>query len=210
MAGKKNETAEQKLLKMIEASAGPGAVSSNKVQENAKRKQNILTVIRGVNLFLFVAIILGVCFIIYQIKTGSDMANKAIVFTEPSVIPSKTAATISSKSDASKDLEIYMANIRKRNFFYPYEKPKASGPGENLQSTDVSNLTKKLRLVGVSWLDSAESASVMLEDTDKNQTYFLMKNEKIGDIFVKTIYADSVLLGYKNEEIVIRYDTPKQ
>ncbi|MBF0479545.1 MAG: hypothetical protein HQL26_08680 [Candidatus Omnitrophica bacterium] len=206
MAGKNNETAEQKLLKMIETSSGSGAVSS-KAQQDVKQKQNLLIMIRCVNGLLVLLIVLGIALIFGQFRAGNEMVKRAVAFTEPKIAAPKISGLLAKNN--SKNLDVYISNIHKRNFFYPYEKPHATGSAEVSANRDIARATKSLRLVGVSWLDSVDSASVMIEDTEKNQTYFLMKGEKIGDIFVKTIYADSVELGYQNEEIVIKYDTPK-
>ena len=51
--------------------------------------------------------------------------------------------------------------------------------------------TKDLKLVGISWLDSAESASAMIENTQSGVTYFLKSGEQINSVTVKQIFADS-------------------
>ena len=105
----------------------------------------------------------------------------------------------------------YASEVKRRNIFQPYEEKTTTGVVTTGISKDspIVRKTKNLRLVGISWLDTVESASAMIEDTEKNMTYFLKKGEKMGDIIVKTIYADSVALGYENEEIIIKYDKSK-
>ena len=62
----------------------------------------------------------------------------------------------------------------------------------------------KYKIVGIAWLDVPESATVMLEDTTTRMTRFLKEGDKIEDVIVKTIYTDRVVVGYANEEIVIK------
>ena len=92
--------------------------------------------------------------------------------------------------------------------FVAVEKSTVNVSKENRR---VAQETKNLRLVGISWLDTVETASVMIEDTEKEVTYFLKEGEKIGnsDIVIKTIYAESTKLGYEDEEIIITYDETK-
>ena len=86
--------------------------------------------------------------------------------------------------------------------FVPETKSVETAP----ENRKIVLLTKTFKLVGIAWLDTIDSASVMIEDTDKNVTYFLKQGEKIGDIIVKTIYADGAVLGYENEEMILKYD----
>ena len=102
-------------------------------------------------------------------------------------------------------ISYYLNNVEKRNLLQPMEQ-KAIASVISSENTEISRKIANWKLVGIAWLDTVESASVMIEDTSANVTHFLKKGEKLGDILVKTIYADRAVLGYENEEIEIRYD----
>lgn len=199
------ETAEQKLLKMIEASSGAGTAPT-KTQEKVAQKQSVLSVIKKINLFLIVSVIGATIFLAKEVIAGTEYLTKGIHFNvDQNVINSTRKNEI--LLPGTPRLSSYLVGITHRNFFQPFEqeevKTSTSAPGKN---TQLSQKAAHLRLVGVSWLDTVDSASVMIEDSEKNMTYFLKKGERIGDIFVKTIYADSAVLGYDNEEMTIKYD----
>ncbi|VAX34888.1 hypothetical protein MNBD_UNCLBAC01-1527 [hydrothermal vent metagenome] len=201
----KKETAEQQLLKMLEASAGPAAVAP-KVEKKAKGKQSVLSLIRIGNKVL-IAVIVGVAFfLVGEVLAGMSLVGKNVRF---SVNSSSVRGAKGSENflPMIEGLSFYLSGVKRRNLFQPYDEERkkiaVDVSGENRR---IAQATSHLRLVGVSWLDTVATASVMLEDIDKKETYFLQKGEKIGDIFVKTIYADSVELGYENEEILIKYD----
>lgn len=205
MALKKKETAEQKLLKMIEDSSG-GDVSASKTKQKVAKKQNVLSFMKVLNKLLIVGLIASVAFLGNEIIAGATLANKSVEMPEGKksrVLGDKEAQMITAQR-----LSYYLANVNSRNIFQPYE--------EMQKTVEVTETNKKIvskmssyRLVGISWLDRIDTASVMIEDTNKKVTYFLHKGEKIGDIVVKTIYADSALLGYEDEEIIIKYDKSK-
>ena len=199
------ETAEQKLLKMIEASSD-AATAPAKTQEKVVQKQSVLSVIKKINLFLIVGAVGAAVLLAKEVMAGTDYLTKGIHFNvDQNVINSTRKNDI--VMPAAPRLSSYLVGITRRNFFQPFEqeegKTAVGAPGKNAQITQKA---AHLRLVGVSWLDTIDSASVMVEDSEKNMTYFLKKGERIGDIFVKTIYADSAVLGYDNEEMTIKYD----
>ena len=200
----KKETAEQKLLKMIEAS-GKGAGSS-KSQAKVKSKQNVLSVVVAVNRILTFVVAIAIGLLVKEIIEGTQLISKGMdinftntanarVLTEENLFP------------PVQRLSYYLATAKSRNIFQPYENEAIKNMADvSDKNSRVAQKTGHLRLVGIAWLDRVDTASVMLEDTEKKITYFLMQGEKAGDVIVKNIYADSAVLGYENEEITIRYD----
>lgn len=199
----KKETAEQKLLKMIEAS-GQGA-KSGAVEKKVAQKKGISFGIRAFNKLAFICVFCAAAFMLWEFKEGIENLSQKInlggvgraarAVDEDNLIPDPTR------------LSKYLVNVKKRNIFQPWEPPEVKNIVEVTEKNKtIANKTENLRLVGLSWFDHVDTASAMIEDIEKQVTYFLQKGEKVGDIVVKTIYADSVELGYDNEEIIIRYD----
>lgn len=204
----KKETAEQKLLKLIEASAGTGAVAVSKGKQQVIPKQSVLSVIKLVNNVLLIAVCASVLFLIKEVGSGIVLINKRIQFPVNSAIV-KNMANATSLVPSVHDLAFYMGNVNHRNLFQPFDKQPTRTV---VESTDgnrrIVQMTRNLRLVGISWLDHVDTASVMIEDKNKQTTYFLRQGENVGGVTVKTIYADSALLGYEDEEMIIKYDKP--
>ena len=207
----KKESAEEKLKKMLEASEGAqsGAQSATlNVPRKRSKGAGLVGLVKFFNILLILGIVLTSLGVANEIRAGMELLNENIEITIDHQ-SSRTAAK-APELPTFRELPDYMAQIDKRNIFQPYQERTSV---QIVESTPKDNRilerTDNLRLVGIAWMDRVETASVMLEDTEKNVTYFLNKGEKLGDIFVKTIYADSVELGYENEEIIIKYDTPQ-
>ena len=206
---KKKETAEQQLLKLIEASSGAGSVAASvKTTKQVSRKQSLLSVVKTVNRFLLVGIIAVVALLVNEIIGGMELVNKKITFTFK---PGSGKNELFSENVIPKipGITFYLSQIEKRNFFQPYEKvetPTQSTVGQNQR---LSQMVQRFKLVGISWMDQVDTASVMIEDKNKGVTHYRKKGEAIDGITVKDIYKDSALLGYENEEIIIKYDKPQ-
>ncbi len=202
----KKETAEQKLLKMIEASGGTSAPAS---PAKLPKKQSAVGFIKAANKILILVVCVAFALVVNEVFKGKKLLSESINIT----LDRKSLSAPSGNKMVLAEpptVDYYLGMAKKRNIFLPYEPSAVKNVVEvSSGNTRIAQLTQNLRLVGVSWFDSVESASVMIEDVEKKVTYFLMRDDKIGDIYVKTIYADSVKLGYENEEIIIRYDKSK-
>jgi len=107
-------------------------------------------------------------------------------------------------SDFSNYAQVFSA----RNIFQPFERKvidtAANVPEEKTALQKIEEQVKDLRLVGISWLDTPESASAMIENTMSGTTYFLSIGDKIQNVTVKNIYADSIVVSYGGEEMEIK------
>lgn len=202
------QTAEQKLLKMIE-SAGAAEVKT-KTEQRVLKKQSLLTTLKSVNKILSLGVLLAAAYLVFEIFHGLQVLNQDISFSAD-VKASKKVFGVETAVPEFPKASFYLSSVSRRNIFQPIDTERTKTVVSSDKNSKLARLTQNLKLVGVSWLDSVDSASVMIEDMDKKETHFLQKGEKIGDtdIIVKTIYADSAVLGYGNEEITIRYDKPQ-
>ena len=228
---KEKETAEQKLLKLIEASS-PGQTASQPAADQvaaqiaqAVQGQSPLAAIpaffrsifggknssgspaefafglKEINNLLSVVII----FILFFLGTDFFNGMKSLQKKIDLAIDSNASKTLVNGIALVKNLDDYFGLIEQRNIFQPFEKKVVEEKTETPAETKkISTMTEKLKLVGISWLDSAETASVMIEDQESGSTYFVRQGEKVKDLTVKTIYTDRVVLTYEDEEITIK------
>lgn len=196
------ETAEQKLLKILEASGKVPSASSKtggaSVQVKSPQRKFRFSV-QMFNGLLTIGVLVCLAFLGLEIQSGNQLLHQQVDF-DLSAIGVRSGEINEPKIH---DIAYYAQKIGTRNIFKPYEK-------EQLEKVNVAakpDLAKKLskyKLVGVAWLDLPESVSIMVEDTTSGMTYFLREGEKLDDVTVKTIYTDRVVFGYENEEITIK------
>lgn len=204
------ETAKDRLAKMIKESSskeGGSDVQAKPVNVKAtKKKAGFLQVVKILNLLLLVVIAGCAFFLFSEINSGSNLLSTSQSVQEETNFR-KVKSTGPIKPNIQR-LSYYLADLSTRNIFQPFENidEDATDSQKVSVSNTISRKTSAFRLVGVAWFETVGSASAMIEDTNKKITYFLQRGDKIGDVIVKTIYADSVELGYQNEEIILEYE----
>lgn len=232
MADKK-ETAEQKLLKIIETQGGGTTPAPGASVQDAQVARQIASAVKGSGLppisldsvlgpllAFFKGGAPGMQFGIREINnvllgvvvllTGLFMLN---MFSGARMLKAKVNFNISADSIKSsenfipqmKAVSDYLANIGQRNIFKPYEKKAVEITADvEADVNKISSLAKNFKLVGISWLDSPDTASAMIEDTQTGNTYFLKVGDKVNNITIKNIYADRVILTHDGEDAVIK------
>lgn len=198
------QTAEQKLLKMIEASSDDDGLSTG-VTRGMSGSHGVALLAQRANKILVLIAVLLALFFFSEFKNGMAY-NPADLNLSNSTSGARNSQLTEGNVKTIQRVSYYLAGISSRNIFEPYS-PKAVAAVETTPQQDkVADRIRDLKLVGISWMDQVNTASVMIEDSAKEVTYFLQKDGRIDDIVVKTIYAESVELGYENEEIIITYD----
>ena len=190
------ETAEQKLLKMMQKSGTPGAVVASKPVAS---KFAFVFSMRTLNQVLMIVIIVCIVGLAYEMRSGSSLLNAEINFSDDVKAPNAIAAIA---LPSGKDVKYYLDKVNSRNIFHPYD-----GQSSGKAAPVVQNLAKRLskyKLVGVAWLDLPETASIMIEDTTNKTTHFLKQGEQLEGVMVKTIYTDRAVFSYEHEETTIK------
>jgi len=231
----KKETAEQKLLRIIEDGSGAAAASTGapQVAMASNAAQDVAVAVKGagvsippvfailadklqamtgtllgktfglkqINTILIILIVCaGVALGIFY-KSESTMIDKAIDFSK-TLEPSDAAGMIRVLPQY-EPLASFLEVILKRNLFRPYEKKEEVIADAPTGSEKVAAKVKEFKLVGISWLDAPDSASIMVEKAD-GATIFLKAGDTVSDVLVKKIFADRVIFSYDDQEMEVR------
>lgn len=192
------ETAEQKLLKIIEAGGAAG-----KTAKAVKRpaKSSPLVSIRHLNQLLILGLIACIGILGYEIKNGVTYLQQPVDLSVAAVVPSRSIVAF---TPPAKSLAYFLDTINTRNIFKPYEEKVEQGTSKTPVKPTLARIMDKYKLVGIAWLDLPETASVMIENKETGLTQFLREGEKLDDVTVKAIFTDRVVFSYENEEITIK------
>ena len=150
------------------------------------------------NQLLFIGIMVCAVALVLEARSGVALINQSVDFSAQAKGPVKASEVT---FPIAKDARYYLDQVNGRNIFKPYDAQAvktASG------SVTLANRLSKYKLVGVAWLDLPETASVMIEDTQTKQTYFLKQGEQLEGVTVKTIYTDRAVFSYEHEETTIK------
>ena len=116
------------------------------------------------------------------LKTGSDNVSGTGVLEKVSPLES---------------LSVYQEVIGKRDLFNANRK---TGEGE-IRESSVLDLVKDYRLRGIALFTSPEG---IIEDAATGHTVFVKEGEKLGQVTVKQIKGESIVLSYDGEEFELK------
>jgi len=222
------ETAEQKLLKIIETTehqeAPPASPPENVAQQVAAAVRgpaisfgmppfllSLLSLLKGpsaqdksssgfglreINRILLLMTVVIALFLFFDFVKEMNFSQRDVNLSVKET-PMNSAVVM----PAMKGLNDYLQTIVQRNIFQPFEKKEIVEEKLPQELQRIMARTKDLKLVGISWLDTPQSASALIENTESGMTYFLRAGDKVNNIVIKEIYADSVLLSYEGEEM---------
>lgn len=198
------ETAEQKLLKIIEATKKAQSTASGTGGAVAVAKKPVARIpftSRHLNILLVVAMIMGLLYFLIELRSGLGLVSQDVLFSVENVLPGEPLNLFVPQV---KSIAYYLDKMSSRDLFKPYEKKEDGASATPSVKAALEKRMSKYKIVGVAWLDVPESASVMIEDKSNSTTRFLKEGDKIDDVTVKTIFTNKVVFSYANEEIVIK------
>jgi len=220
----KDLSPEKRLLKIIEGQEGkassPSAIQTGKKYLSgsslkarlsflkAKFKKDLVRTGRSILNLKFVNVLLRLGVVTLVVLLGmsikieiSDLNNKKIL-TMAALSPGAQAEPVLVSSFLQPE-DYYVDKTRKRNLFDLGDLPKKQivFKEEEKRKTKLEQMVETLKLVGISW---SESPDAIIEDTEKNKSYFVQTGHMINGIKVQAILKDKVILHYDAEEVELK------
>ncbi|MBI4309947.1 MAG: hypothetical protein HY591_06410 [Candidatus Omnitrophica bacterium] len=192
----RQESAEEKLLKMMQKPGIPQAAAQPASSGN--KKTAFVFSMQALNRVLILGIVVCAAGLVYEMRSGLMLMNKEFNFSDDLKTPKAIAEIV---FPSARDAKYYLDKVNARNIFRPVD-AQAGGKGPGVQT--LARRLAKYKLVGVAWLDLPETASIMIEDIEHKTTHFLRQGEQLEGVTVKTIYTDRAVFGYENEETTIK------
>ena len=172
---------------LIEALKGAGSLAKSPSSFNLKDINRIMAVL---------VVIFAVLFSM-NILSGLRVSKQDLRFD----VDQQSAAKGKIVLPSVKDITEYLQTVANRNIFQPYEKKVVETKLEEQQmlAPKVAERISDWKLVGVSWIDTPDSATAMIEDAKTSMTYFVKTGEVFKGVRVESIYADRVVVSFDGE-----------
>jgi len=144
------------------------------------------------------AVFLCIAFTIFGIF---DFVRSGVVLNkrfDKLMVESASAANIEKNlPNLNVDMNDLSSQVRSRNIFS--FQPTRAVAGE--LTTEVPVAITNYKLVGIMWSDNPQA---MIEDTKEQKTYLLSNGEMLGQVKVKKIFREKVVLGKDEQEWELR------
>lgn len=197
-------TIKNRSLSLLSPQAWLGRISFSKdwfknwLRDSSHRQLDI----KAINAFLGLCIVLLIVYFISNILVSAVHLRKT---PELASEPAKTAKGDGFQEGAllKNAVSYYLEQIRQRDIFRMGKKTAedTAGPEPAGPSGEIIEATAHLKLVGISWSGDPDA---MIEDTKALKTFFAKRGQMIGDVRVRAIFKDKVILQYRGEEIELR------
>lgn len=148
--------------------------------------------------------IIAVIFLILAVNVLFDMGMVGKDYMSQFDLSQKQRADVVF-AEGQRFVEGFLEEVGRRNVFTPYVAPtKETSVQESDLSLRLVELTRPLKLTGISYSEDPQRTFCMIEDLQKNITTFLRTGDSISGMIVSEIKPDSIILKLGQETIELR------
>jgi len=206
-----NITPEERLLKIIESpgiqkakvyfSAKAKAIDIKSLVKRLKGFRFDKNIIKKIDLRLANKIVASLCglitlFLIFDFfRVGSNLRSrfeKTLQASKSAIIEEKKVAL------PNVNIEEVIAQAKRRNVFTFLPAPAEA---QQTPSPNVTEIISNLKLVGIIWSNNPQA---MVENPKEQRTFLLSQGEQIGQVKIKKIFQDKVIIEVEGQEQELR------